>query len=144
MKQYILTTIVLVLAISSTTISGCATDSRKQILSTNESQVKLRSIQTRSFDTSDRDGTLRTVIATLQDLGFVIDKADEVLGTVSATKLDGYQLQMTVSVRAKGKDQMLVRANAQYNLRAVEDPGPYQEFFTSLEKAMFLSANSVD
>jgi len=30
---------------------------------------------------------LRTIIATLQDLGFVVDKADADLGSVSATKL---------------------------------------------------------
>jgi len=125
-------------------LAGCVTDSKKHILSTSESQVQLRSIQTRAFDTSDRNTTLRTVIATLQDLGFVIDKADDVLGTVSATKLDGYLLQMTVTVRPKGESQTLVRANAQYNLKAVEDPEPYQDFFTSLEKAMFLTANAVD
>lgn len=124
--------------------TGCVTDSRKHVLSATESQVKLRSFQTRAFDTSDRNTTLRTVIATLQDLSFVIDKADEVLGTVSATKLDGYELQMTVTVRPKGGSQMLVRANAQYNLKAVEDPEPYQNFFTSLEKAMFLTAHAVD
>ena len=124
-------------------LSGCVTDSKKHILSASESQVQLRSYQTRSFDTADKNMTLRTVIATLQDLSFVIDKADEVLGTVSATKLDGYQLQMTVTVRPKGA-QMLVRANAQYNLQAVEDPEPYQNFFAALEKAMFLTSHKVD
>jgi len=128
----------------STLLIGCVTDSRKHILDTTESQVQLRSIQTRTFDTSDRNTTLRNVIATLQDLSFVIDKADDVLGSVSATKLDGYQLQMTVTVRPKGGNQVLVRANAQYNLKAIEDPEPYQDFFTALEKAMFLTANSVD
>lgn len=123
---------------------GCVTDSRKHVLSATESQVKLRSFQTRTFDTTDRNATLRTVIATLQDLSFVIDKADDVLGSVSATKLDGYQLKMTVTVRPKGDSQILVRANAQYNLKAVEDPEPYQNFFTSLEKAMFLTAHAVD
>ena len=107
-------------------------------------QVQTRSIQTRAFDTTDRNQTLRTVIATLQDLGFVIDKADEVLGTVSATKLDGYQLRMTVTVRPRGQTQLLVRANAQYKLKAVNDPVIYQDFFVSLEKSMFLTAHAVD
>lgn len=137
-------TVTMCLVMMSLLTTGCVTDSRKHVLSATESQVKLRSFQTRAFDTSDRNTTLRTVIATLQDLSFVIDKADEVLGTVSATKLDGYQLQMTVTVRPKGDSQMLVRANAQYNLKAVEDPEPYQNFFTSLEKAMFLTAHAVD
>jgi hypothetical protein len=87
---------------------------------------------------------LRTVIATLQDLGFVVDKADETLGTVSATKLSGYQLRMTVTVRPRGEKQLLVRANAEFGDKAVEDPQPYQNFFIALEKAMFLTAQEVD
>lgn len=132
-------------------LAGCQTDSRAQVLAATESQVKLRSIQTRAFDTTDRETTLRTVIATLQDLAFVVDKADAVLGTVSATKFGKggfwspqYQLRMTVSVRPRGNTQLLVRASAQYNLQAVEDPEPYQQFFAALARAMFLTANAVD
>ena len=125
-------------------LSGCQTTSSSQLLKTNESQVKTRNIQTRAFDTIDKNTTLRTVIATLQDLGFVVDKAEEILGSVSATKLDGYQLRMTVTVRPRGKTQLLVRANAQYNLTAVDDPEIYQDFFTSLGKSMFLTAHNVD
>ena len=123
--------------------SGCA-PSTHQVMATGESQVQLRSIQTRAFDTVDRENTLRTIIATLQDLGFVVDKADGTLGTVSATKLDQYALRMTVTVRPRGQNQMLVRANAQYNIRAVEDPEPYQRFFDALAQAMFLTAHQVD
>jgi len=104
----------------------------------------LRQMQSRAFDTTDMKKTLRTVIATLQDLGFVIDKADEDLGSVSGTKLDGYALRMTVSVKPHGETQLLVRANAQYNITAVEDPAPYQQFFAALEKAMFLEAHQVE
>jgi len=124
--------------------SACQTDSRKQVLATDKSQVALRSIQQRSFETTDKETTLRTVISTLQDLGFVIDKADDVLGSVSATKLDRYRLRMTVTVRPRGQTQLLVRANAQFNLTAVEDPEPYQQFFTALERSMFLTAQQVD
>jgi hypothetical protein len=54
------------------------------------------------------------------------------------------QLRMTVSVRPRGETQTLVRANAQYNLQAVEDPLPYQQFFDALEQAMFLTAHHVE
>jgi len=118
--------------------------STKQVLATGASAVQLRSFQQRAFDTTDKEKTLRTVIATLQDLSFVVDKADLDLGTVSATKLSGYQLRMTVTVRPRGETQMLVRANAQFRDRAVEEPKPYQDFFTSLEKSMFLTAHQVD
>ena len=142
MKKIIINTCVLVFFLVG--LVGCQTTSKDQLLKTDSSQVQLRSIQTRAFDTVDRNTTLRTVIATLQDLGFVVDKADEVLGSVSGTKLDGYRLRMTVTVRKRGKSQLLVRANAQYNLSAVSEPEPYQNFFTALSKAMFLTANSVE
>lgn len=125
-------------------LSACQTDSRQQLLKTSESQVALRSIQTRVFDTTDREETLRTAIATLQDLGFVIDKADADLGAVSATKLDRYMLRMTVTVRPRGQTQTLVRANAQFGAREVNDPEPYQDFFAALGRAMFLTAQQVD
>ncbi len=125
-------------------LAGCQTDSRQQVLATTKSQVELRSFQTRAFDTTDKEKTLRTVMATLQDLSFVLDKADAILGTVSGTKLDGYQLRITVTVRARGETQMLVRANAQYNITAVEDPEPYQQFFAALGRAMFLTAHEVE
>jgi len=123
--------------------SGCAT-TQERLLDSDSSQVQLRSIQTRAFDTTDREKTLRTVMATLQDLGFVIDQADSMLGTVTATKLNRYALRITVSIRPRGETQTLVRANCQYENKPVLDPEPYQQFFTSLEKAMFLAAHQVD
>lgn len=132
-----------ILSFTFITLLSCA-PSTKQVLATKESQVKLRAIQTRAFDTTDEEMMLRTVIATLQDLGFIIDKADDELGTVSGTKLDRYALRMTVSVRPRGETQLLVRANAQYEIHAVEDPEPYQQFFESLSKALFLKAHQVD
>ena len=134
----------LLLTLPMVSLSGCQTDSRDQVLATSQSQLALRQIQSRSFDTTDRDRMLRTIISTLQDLSFVIDKADATLGSVSGTKLDGYQLRMTVTVRRRGSTKLIVRANAQYNTTPVEDPEPYQQFFTALEKSVFLTAHSVD
>ncbi|MES9994674.1 hypothetical protein [Desulfovibrio aminophilus] len=134
----------LFLVLAAALLASACVNPNKQALATSESQVQLRNIQSRAFDTTDREKTLRTVIATLQDLGFVIDKADGTLGTVSATKLSGYQMRMTVTVQTKGTTQTRVRANAQLGLEAVEAPLPYQQFFQSLEKAMFLTANMDD
>lgn len=124
------------------TTSGCVNPNKQALATSTESQVKLRTMQSRVFDTSDKMTTMRTVIGTLQDLSFVIDKADSNLGTVTATKLGGNGgLRMTVMVQPKGEKQMRVRANAQLGLQAIEDPLPYQAFFQSLEKGMFLTAN---
>ena len=134
----------LVLAITLFGLTGCQTNSKDQILATDKSQVELRSVQTRAFDTTDKSLVVRNVIATLQDLGFVTDKVDDAMGTISGTKLAGYAMRMTVTVRPRGNNQMVVRASAQYNLVAVSDAAPYQQFFAALGKAMFLTANEVD
>ena len=125
-------------------LAGCVSDSRQEVLLVDKSQVELRAVQTRAFDTTDKALTIRNVISTLQDLSFVVDKVDETLGTVSGTKLSGYAMRMTVTIRPRGESQMAVRASAQYNLNAVSDAAPYQQFFSALEKAMFLTAHDVD
>jgi hypothetical protein len=124
-------------------ITGCQTNSRQQILSMDKTQVALRSTQSRSFDTVDMSLTVRTVIATLQDLGFTIDKVDQTLGLVSAAKAGNYLLKLTVTIRPRGGNQTIVRASAQHNLNAVSDAVPYQQFFDSLSQALFLEAHEI-
>jgi len=127
-----------------TLFSGCVTPAARA-LESDASQVKLRSIQTRAFDTADKKKMMQTVISNMQDLDFVIDKADVSLGSVTGSKFLGYEVvKMTVTVRPRGEKQLLVRANAQYGIRSIEDPVTYQDFFTSLEKAIFLTAQQVD
>jgi len=140
MRRKIAAITALILALS---IYSCASK-QKDILRTQESQVKLRSMQSRVFDTTDRNRLLRTVIATLQDLGFVVDDADDTLGTVSGTKRSIYNLRITVSIRPRGDKQMIVRSNAQFGLLTVEDPEPYQQFYAALSKALFLEAQRVE
>ena len=123
---------------------GCATTTQRA-LDAEQSQVQLRSIQTRSFDTTDKEKMLRTIMSTLQDLDFVIDRADLDLGSVTASKFaNNNLLKMTVIVRNRGETQLLVRTNAQFGIKPIIDPEPYQDFFNSLEKAIFLTANQVD
>jgi len=135
--------VVVIAIVLSLSVEGCAT-TQERLFDSDSSQVQLRSIQTRAFDTGDKEKTLRTVISTLQDLGFVIDKADATLGTVSATKLNNYAVRITVTVRPRGETQHLVRANAQYNIQPITEPESYQQFFVALEKAMFLTAHQAD
>ena len=155
-----------------------SSDSRDQIWMSEESQVALRAAQSRVFDTSDRIRILSAVVATLQDLGFIIEVLDEELGIVSAKRFDPNEgeawadptyhtyeddtpllftrtfmtwgpfyhrtdlVRATVTVRKRGESQSVVRASAQFYLRAVEDPEPYQRFFRALEQALFLEAHS--
>jgi hypothetical protein len=126
---------------------GCASPQITEVLST-KSPVELRAMQTRAFDTTDQNKMLRTIVATLQDNGYTIDKVEPPAGTVSATKLA--QLRLSATATPRGTSQIAVRANAMVrmpNLRdnQVDDPLFYQQlFFDPLSKAIFLSALQVD
>lgn len=88
---------------------------------------------------------MRSTMATLQDLDFVLTKADYELGIITATKFVNNQvLKMTVIVREKDKNRLLVRANAQYGIKAINSPQPYQDFFDALGKSVFLTAHQID
>lgn len=129
-------------ALAVVVLAGCSTTTSP--VTAGGSQVQLRQIQTREYDTLDKRRTLRSVVATLQDLGFVIDKADYELATISATKLQNYEVRMTVTVREREGERLAVRANARFNQKPIEDPHAYQDFFTTLDKAMFLTLHQVD
>lgn len=125
-------------------LAGC--QPRHELVLSTKSAVELRTMQTRAFDTRDRNKTLRTIIATLQDLGYNIDKVEAGAGTVTATKLAA--LRLTATVYARGETQTIVRANAQVSMpnqnSQVDDPTFYQQlFFEPLAKAMFLAALDV-
>lgn len=123
-------------------LSGCAATNDRILDVDNETQLQKRNYQSRIFDTSNKEKVLRATLSTLQDLGFVIDNANFMLGSVSGTKLDRRnKIKITVSVRPKGTDRMIVRANAQFNVSPVKDPKQYQNFFISLEKSLFLTAH---
>jgi hypothetical protein len=109
-----------------------------------ERQLKLANIRSRIFATADRDGTLRVIAATLQDLGFHVDRADYALASVSGTKLDRYLLRLTVTVIPRGTTRLLVRANARYDVTPVLEPELYQKFFATLSRALALEAQTAD
>jgi hypothetical protein len=126
---------------------GCAAPQVTQVLSTKPA-VELRSMQTRAFDTTDQNKMLRTIVSTLQDIGYTIDKVEPPAGTVSATKLT--LLRLTATATPRGTSQIAVRANAMVRIANVkdtqiDDPQFYQQlFFDPLAKAIFLSAQHVD
>ena len=127
-------------------LAGCAHPGSREVLSGGESQLKLRAAQTRVFETADPKPVLRGVIATLQDLGFMVSGADAALGTVTGRKFTTdrggkvYDLRMTVTVRPRDERRVLVRANAEFNNQPVEEPQPYQNFFAALGRSLFLEA----
>ena len=138
---------VLILALTigvSFLFSGCAT-TNQHILDPEKSQVMLRSIQSRAFDTTDKKLMMRSIINTLQDLDFLILDSSLDLGTVTGQKFQGSTLvKISVTVKERNEKQLLVRANAQFGLKAIEQPEQYQQFFSALEKSVFLTAHQVD
>ncbi len=124
-------------------IAGCATTTPVD-LGGSGTQLEARQIQTRQYDTLDKALTMRSVVATLQDLGFTIDQADTELGTITATRYDEYTMRMTVTVVQRGDERVSVRANARIGENAVTDALTYQDFFVALDKAMFLTLQRVD
>lgn len=53
-------------------------------------------------------------------------------------------VRMTVTVRRRNETQVVIRASAQFYLRPVEDPIPYQQFFRTLEQSLFLQGRLVE
>lgn len=132
--------IIFLLAIVS--LVGCQTLSQ-QATSGGGSQLQVRQFQTKKFDNLSKTQALRASIATLQDLEFVVDKADFVLGSVTATKLTYGVIKISVIVR-KTKNGVTIRANARQGKNPLSDPKVYQNFFTALDKSIFLVKNEVD
>ena len=125
-------------------LASCAMPPQPQpnLLAPTEEQLKLRSYQSRSFEISDRKRAIRGVMATLQDLGFIIERANAELGLVTAARFaepNYYDvIAVTVTVRPQAGGKMLIRANAIYNNAPLEDPKAYQNFFASLQRALFI------
>ncbi len=125
-------------------LGGCQWDSRQQVLGSTNTQAAQRAISTRAFDTKDKAKVFQAVIATLQDLGFVVDRADEVLGTVSATRFGSDLVRFTVTVRSGSASRTIVRASGQINQHDLSDPAPFQRFYDAMSQALFLQANEID
>lgn len=125
-------------------VLGCASPEPSQdLLAPTEAQMKIRSVQTRTFDVKDRQAAMRAVIAALQDLGFIIERANEPLGLVTAARFaepNYYDVVgVTVTVRPETNGRIMIRANAIYNNKPIEDPKVYQNFFATLERSLFVT-----
>jgi hypothetical protein len=138
-----------ILLIGLVCLGGCAATTPVDI-SSSSTQLESRQLQTRQYDTLDKALTMRSVIATLQDLGFTIDQADAELGTITATRYQQAMsnlpttMRMTVTIIQRSTERVSVRANARIGENAVTDAETYQDFFVALDKAIFLTLQGVD
>lgn len=137
--------------LSLSVLAACQHTGQKMILSAKPA-VELRAIQSRAFETTDQTKMMRTIVATLQDLGYKIDKIEPAAGSITGTKLSA--LRLTASVYPRGTTQLIVRSNAIVRMpqqqqrqteSQVDDPTFYQQlFFEPLSKALFLTALQVE
>lgn len=113
-------------------------------ITASESQLMTRQAQTREFTLVSKKQVIRASIATLQDLNFILDRIDADLGTLSASKYSGGLIvKATVTIREK-QEAVTVRINLTCGVQVVENPLIYQDFFSSLDKSLFLVKNNVD
>jgi hypothetical protein len=97
-------------ALASLLVSACVAPPAQPVFEPSaRSAVELRAMQTRIVE-GEENAVLRGVVATLQDLGYRITRAEAGAGTVSATRLTG--LRLAVVVRGQADGRSLVRANA--------------------------------
>lgn len=123
--------------------AGCQTDSTAQVLQTTHSQAAQRAISTRYFETTDRAGVFGATLSALQDLEFVIDRADPGLGTVSATRYGGGLARLTVTVREGQAGTTIVRASGQMGQSELSEPLAFQRFFDALGQSLFLQPHEI-
>ena len=124
-------------------LQGCAApEPRQELFAPTDAQMKNRSAQSRMFEVTDSAVAMRGVIAALQDLGFIIERANAPLGLVTAARFaepNYYDvLGVTVTVRPQEAGKTMIRANAIYNSKPIEDPKVYQNFFAAVERSLFL------
>ncbi|MGC3973719.1 MAG: hypothetical protein QM771_04955 [Nitrospira sp.] len=124
-------------------LQGCvAPEPRRELFAPTDAQMKIRSAQSRTFEVTDSAVAMRGVIAALQDLGFIIERANAPLGLVTAARFaepNYYDvLGVTVTVRPQEGGKTMIRANAIYNSKPIEDPKVYQNFFAAVERSLFL------
>jgi hypothetical protein len=125
-------------------LAGCASPPPEPVnlLAPTEEQAKIRNLQTRSFDIADRQFAMRGVISALQDLGFIIERANEPLGLVTAARFAEPRyfdvVGVTVTVRKSSELQSTIRVNAIYNNEPITDPEVYRNFFATLERSFLI------
>lgn len=125
-------------------LAACSTPAPSpDILAPTEEQTKLRSFQTRTFDVTDRLVAMRAVLGVLQDLGFIVERANEPLGLITAARFAEPNfsdvVSVTITVRTAAEGQAMIRINAIHNNRPIVEAEPYQRFFAALERSLFLT-----
>ena len=147
-------------------VSGC---NGQQTRSPQRTQLEIRQIQTRTYETKDTKMVMKAMLNVLQDNGFTINQTSLDLGFVNATKevdvenpwekfWTRHVLTMnsittcTVNISEFG-NQTRVRVNFQVKgmtaigsiaaVYQVDDPKFYQDFFAKVDKGIFVEKEKI-
>jgi len=137
------------------------------------SQIETRQLQTRTYDSTDTVEGIKSVIAALQDEGYLIDNANETLGVVTASREDDtalpgakewaegsynmtYETVQRTLVSAsvsKVAGQLKIRINIvrkAFNQNGgviwsvpIQDGAQYQRLFSKVDKSLFLNREEI-
>jgi hypothetical protein len=114
-----------VVAVGVLAVSACA-QPQSTFVPSSKSALALRSIQSRTVD-MPADAAMRSVVATLHDLGYRITRVAPEAGTVSGTRQAA--LRMAVVVQPRDADRSTVRANASIAAALTETQVDSAEFY---------------
>lgn len=151
-------------------LAGCSTGPQVNPPST---QLELRSMQTRTYDTADTQLVMKAMMNVLQDLGYVVKSADSDLGLLTAEKWTNIVQKKKAVKKAEKAGKTLprmqtfecsgnvskfgnecrVRVNFQRKIlddhgtilgvQTVEDAAFYQQFHSRVDKGIFLQKEGV-
>ncbi|MCH8028665.1 MAG: hypothetical protein IH874_01880 [Candidatus Dadabacteria bacterium] len=148
-------------------LGGAVAASKVKEKGPEKTQLQIRELQTRLFDTRNSKKVLKTMLNVLQDDGFIVKEANVELGLLTAAKeIDvetkgavfwgtlfktAWEKNATVEVTANVSEfgkQTRVRVNFQKkvydssgrvaSVELIEDLKFYQEFFAKVDKGLFI------
>ncbi len=151
-------------------LAGCSTGPD---VKTPPTQLELRSLQTRSYETVDTQLVMKAMMNVLQDLGYAVKSADSDLGLLTAEKwtniaqkkkaikkaekagktlprMQTYECSANVSkfgnqcrVRVSFQRKILDDRGAILRVQTIDDAGFYQLFLSRVDKGIFLQEEGV-
>jgi len=160
-------------------VSGCGTTSLPGMVlekkAKQKSQLEIRQMQTRTYETKDMKMIMKAMLNVLQDDDFIIKQVNTDMGFFNATKETDVEkgserfweefwwgkygtwkknsiIDCTANISEFG-DGMRVRVNFQVKImdnkggcvlvRQVDDPKYYQDFFSKVDKGIFIEKEGI-
>ncbi|WP_028879778.1 hypothetical protein [Terasakiella pusilla] len=143
------------------TLAACKTMTKAPVA--NLTQLEIRQLQTRLYDTTDLIAGLKATAAALQDEGFIISNVNETIGIITGQKV--YMLTQSNKVTENASASVALKDNQisiRLNLASEEfydgdggwgiprteahpiyDPAIYEKLFSKVDKSLFLRKENI-